>query len=73
MPVLFNAFIVGAVITWGYHEQLVPDNPLLSYVFNALSVGLGEVVVLYLIGYPLLTVLPKIQTAREFIEKTNRK
>ena len=64
MPVVFNAVIVGAVLTWGYQIQEF-ENPLLSYGFNALTVGIGEAGVLYLIGYPLIQVLPKIKFFRE--------
>ena len=71
MPVLFNAVIVGAVLTWGYQFQQFPD-PIKSYGFNALTVGLGEAAVLYLLGYTLLKQLPKIKSVREFIEKVNR-
>ena len=71
MPVLFNAVIVGAVLTWGYQFQQFPS-PLKSYGFNALTVGLGEAAVLYLIGYTLLRQLPKIKSIREFIDKVNR-
>ena len=73
MPVLFNAVIVGAVLTWGYQFQEFPDNPLASYGFNALTVGLGEAGVLYLIGYTLLRQLPRIKAIREFIERVNNK
>ena len=72
MPVLFNAVIVGAVLTWGYQFQEFPDNPILSYGFNALTVGIGEAGVLYLIGYPLLTHLPKIKSIREYIFRINQ-
>ena len=68
MPVLFNAVIVGAVLTWGYQIQEF-ENPLLSYGFNALTVGVGEAGVLYLIGYPLLQYLPKIKFIRDMIER----
>ena len=71
MPVLFNAVIVGAVLTWGYLFQEFPDDPLASYGFNALTVGLGEAAVLYLLGYTLLRQLPKIKSVREFIDKVN--
>ncbi len=71
MPVLFNAVIVGAVLTWGYQFRQFPD-PIKSYGFNALTVGLGEAAVLYLLGYTLLKQLPKIKSVREFIEKVNR-
>ena len=73
MPVIFNAVIVGAVLTWGYGFQEFPDKPLASYGFNALTVGLGEAAVLYLIGYTLLRQLPRIKAIREFIDRFNRK
>ena len=73
MPVVFNAVIVGAVLTWGYGFQEFPDNAWLSYGFNALTVGIGEMGVLYLIGYPLLSYLPKIKDVREFIARFNQK
>ena len=72
MPVLFNAVIVGAVLTWGYQFQEFPDNALASYGFNALTVGLGEAAVLVLIGYPLLTYLPKAKSLREFFARVNK-
>ena len=71
MPVVFNAVIVGAVLTWGYRIQTFAD-PLLSFGFNALTVGLGEAGVLYLIGYTLLRQLPKIKSFREFVDRVNR-
>ena len=71
MPVLFNAVIVGAVLTWGYRFQEFAS-PLASYGFNALTVGLGEAAVLYLIGYTLLRQLPRIKAFREFIDKVNQ-
>ena len=72
MQVLFNAVIVGAVLTWGYQLQQFPDNPMASYGFNALTVGLGEAAVLVLIGYTLLRQLPKIKVIREFITRVNQ-
>ena len=71
MPVVFNAVIVGAVLTWGYLIRPVPD-PLASYLFNALSVGIGEAAVLYLLGYTLLRQLPKIRDFREFVDRVNK-
>ena len=71
MPVLFNAVIVGAVLTWGYQIQEF-ESPLASYGFNALTVGIGEVGVLYLIGYTLIRQLPKIKAIREFIDRFNQ-
>ena len=72
MPVLFNAVIVGAVLTWGYGFLEFPADPLKSYGFNALTVGLGEAGVLYLIGYTLLRQLPRIKSFREFTDRVNK-
>lgn len=72
MPVVFNMGIVGAVLTWGYGLQEFAS-PLGSFGFNALTVGLGEAGVLYLIGYTLLRQLPKIKNVREFIDRFNQK
>ena len=72
MPVIFNAVIVGAVLTWGYQIQEFAS-PIKSCGFNALTVGIGEMGVLYLIGYPLLSYLPKIKDVREFIARFNQK
>lgn len=68
MPVLCNAVIVGAVLTWGYRIQELPS-PLASYGLNALTVGLGEAGVLYLLGYTLLRQLPKLRAFQEYAEK----
>lgn len=72
MPVLFNAVIIGAVITWAYEGQNIFEHPGV-FAFNALTVGLGEAGVLYLIGYTLLCQLPKIKPFRELVDKFNQK
>lgn len=69
MPVLFNAFIVGAVLTWAYEILVVPGSVWLSYAANAASVGLGELVVLFVLGLPLMRWLPKQEFFRKQIEK----
>ena len=72
MPVIFNAVIVGAVLTWGYGIREF-STPLASYGFNALTVGLGEAAVVFLPGCPLLKQLPKIPSVRAFIDRVNQK
>ncbi len=59
MPVIFNAVIVGAVLTWGYEMLIVPGSVLASYLVNGALVGLGEAVVLFVLGLPLMRWLPK--------------
>jgi uncharacterized membrane protein len=56
-PVVFNALIVGALIAF-YSTNATPAFwP--QFLFNALFVGLGELVVLYALGLPALAFLPK--------------
>ena len=42
-------------------------------VLTLMTVGIGEVGVLYLIAYPLLSYLPKIKDVREFMTRFNQK
>ena len=59
MPVIFNAVIVGAVLTWAYEIFIVPGSALLSYLLNGALVGFGELVVLFVLGLPLMRWLPR--------------
>ena len=69
MPVLFNAVIVGAVLTWAYKLFMVPDSAILSYAVNAALVGFGELVVLFVLGLPLMRWLPKQKFFRDQLKK----
>ena len=54
-PVLCNAVLVGAMIAWyeaGFGAGFAP-----AFAYNALSVGVGEAAVCWLLGLPLLRVL----------------
>ena len=54
-PVVANAVLVGAMIAWyeaGFGAGFVP-----AFAYNALTVGLGELIVCYVLGLPLLAVL----------------
>lgn len=54
-PVLCNAVLVGAMIAW--YEAGFGAGFALAFAYNALTVGLGELVVCYALGLPLLRVL----------------
>ncbi len=69
MPVIFNAVIVGAVLTWAYGIQEFADNAVLSFAVNAGWVGFGELVVLYVLGLPLIRWLPKQKFFTDFMQK----
>ncbi len=71
MPVLFNAVIVGAVITGAYEGLNLFEHAEL-FALNGAWVGLGEAVVLFLLGFPLMHYLPKLRFFRAYICRSSR-
>lgn len=69
-PVLFNALIVGAVITAAYNGLSITAHPGV-FALNAFQVGLGELGVMLLVGYPLMRYLEKQKFFLEFTEKAS--
>ncbi len=68
MPVIWNGLIVGATLT----TALAGLNPLThfgAFLVFAGEVALGELGVMYLIGLPLMTYLPKQRFFSEFVDK----
>lgn len=70
MPVLFNAVVVGAVITSAYNGLNIFSHPA-AFGLNAAQVGLGEAAVLFVIGLPMMYYLPGLKFFREFTIKLN--
>ena len=68
MPVVFNAVVVGAVITQAYNGMDIFSH-LGVFTLNAAQVGLGELGVMLLIGYPLARFLPRQAFFSDFVEK----
>lgn len=61
-PVLCNAVIVGAVISF---EEIGFTGAFAgTFAYNAITVGLGEAIACYVLGGVLLTVLPKVPALR---------
>ena len=54
-PVIANAVLVGAMIAW--YEAGFGAGFLAAFLYNAATVGLGELVVCYALGLPLLKIL----------------
>ena len=54
-PVLANAVFVGAMLAW--YEAGVSAGFLAAFAYNAATVGLGELIVCYALGLPLLRIL----------------
>ncbi|MDE7264579.1 MAG: QueT transporter family protein [Anaeroplasmataceae bacterium] len=65
-PVLSNAIIVSIELGLAF-DMFAPE----AFVFNVLTIGLGEAVVLYCVGIPLMMVLCKNQMMRELLELEN--
>jgi len=66
-PVIFNAVIIGALIAFymvGFNDL---NAFMISFVSNGLWVGLGQLLVLYVLGLPLMIYLPKTKV----IDKLN--
>ncbi len=64
-PVICNTVIVGAVIAFSQAQTGAAFLP--AYLFNAFTIGLGELGACYVLGMILLTALPKIKALRPMI------
>lgn len=63
--VLINAVVIGAVIAWaqvGATQAFVP-----AYVYNALTIGIGQALACYGLGTVVLRALPKIKFFRDMM------
>ncbi len=58
-PVVFNAVIIGAMIA--YLESATIEAFWPAFISIGLSVGFGELVVMYALGLPALVLLPKMR------------
>ncbi len=69
-PVIFNALIVGAVITFSTTNQ---DSFAAAFAGNAVSVGIGEFIVCYGLGLPLMfaiwSVSRRLKTENSFLRE----
>ena len=66
-PVVCNAAIVGAEIAW--FETGFGPGFLQAYAFNALTVGLGELLACVILGELLLAALPQVPVLRPYMQK----
>ena len=64
-PVICNVVIIGAEIAWfetGFTSAFVP-----AWLYNGLTVGVGELLACYVLGMLLLYFLPRIPYFRTFV------
>ncbi len=64
-PAIFNGFIIGAVLAW----VLSRDMFWTAFITYGAQVFVGEIAVMYALGLPLMTFLPKIPFFKSMIEK----
>ena len=64
-PVLFNALFIGAMIAYIMVSEGAADAFMPAFISSGLWVGLGQLIVLYVLGLPLMIYLPKAK----FFEK----
>lgn len=58
-PVICNMVLVGFTIGWAEAGGFTPAFPM-AWAYNAVTVGVGELAVCYVLGGLLLTVIPRI-------------
>lgn len=68
MPVVWNGVIVGAVLCYALTD-LMPWNNLVPFLVYAGQVALGELVVMFAVGLPLMRYLPKQKFFTEQLTK----
>ena len=66
-PVIFNAVLIGAMIAYIVVGEGASEAFLTLFISYGLWVGLGQLIVLYLIGLPLMVYLP----TTKLIDKLN--
>ena len=69
-PVICNMVLVGFTIAFA--QTYLPGQGLsaafpVAWLYNGLTVGLGELGVCYILGLPLLTFLPKVRSIQSMI------
>lgn len=69
-PVLCNGLIVGALLA--FSEAGSGPGFFAAFAFNGLSVAVGELVVCFGLGIPLLILIPKLTFFRDLIVQNKR-
>ena len=62
-PVIVNAVVIGAVITY---SMAAGQSFAAAFAYNSLTVGLGQFIVCYGLGIPLLIIIKKLKIGVNF-------
>ncbi len=68
-PVIFNGIIIGAVISFASTPELFWH----GFLLNGLQVALGEAVIMFALGLPLMLYIPKTRFFREFLLRVDKR
>ena len=60
MPVIWNGIVIGAVLSWAFTRDAFWQ----GFVTMGAEVALGEAVMLYVLGLPLIALLPRVLKQR---------
>ena len=70
-PIVLNAVFIGALIAYYMVSGGEADSFLPAFIISGLQVGLGQLVVLYALGLPLMVYLPKSRVYEKMMEYYN--
>lgn len=68
MPVIWNALIVGSVLMWSFTDVKFPHFGSVFWIYAG-EVGLGELIVMFVIGIPLVRLLSHSPWFLKIVEK----
>lgn len=69
-PVICNALIIGAEIAW--FETGLGSGFSAAFAYNALTVGVGELIACYVLGMLLIRYLPRIKSFSDMVPENRR-
>ena len=71
MPVVFNGVIIGAMLMWTVTDVVFPELNAAFWIIGG-EVALGEAIVMFVLGIPLLRFLPTMPWFRKIMDTVNK-
>lgn len=68
MPVVWNGVIIGALLMWTVTDTVFPEVNAAFWIIGG-EVALGEAVVMFILGIPLMRMLPKAPWFQKIIDE----
>ena len=70
MPVVWNGVIIGAMLMWTITDTVFPEVNAAFWIIGG-EVALGEAIVMFVLGVPLMRLLPKAPWFQNLIQTHN--